>query len=212
MGQPDLHRDRELVERAQKDPLAFGAIFDLYYKQILTYALRRTGDAATAEDIAAETFAKAMRGLWRYTWKGIPLSAWLYRIAGNELRMLGRKRSTVSLDLLLEAGFDRADETLAAERDTLDAMLQQDAQFARVSAALRKLPPKHQEVIALRYMEGKSNAEVAAIVGKREGTVRSLLSRGLTMLREDLTQQSAGGSITRDEGRNGLQALTQNIS
>lgn len=201
-----------LVERAQKDPLAFGAIFDLYYKQILTYALRRTGDTATAEDIAAETFTKAMKSLWRYSWKGIPLSAWLYKIAGNEIRMLGRKRVMVSLDLLLEAGFDRADESLAAERDALDVMLQSDAQFARVSTALRKLPYKYQEVIALRYMEGKSNGEVAAIVGKREGTVRSLISRGLTILREDLTQQSAGGSITSDEGRSRLQALTQNIS
>ncbi len=212
VGLHDLENDKELVVRAQKDPLAFGAIFDLYYKQILTYALRRTSDARLAEDITADTFTKALQSLWRYSWRGVPLSAWLYKIAGNEIRMQARKRATVSLDILVEAGFDIADESLAAEREALEQTALEDAQFTQVSAALRSLPQKYQEVLALRYMEDKSGREIALIVGKKESTVRSLLHRGMQLLKDELTvQQKREGSITTNEGRGPLSILQNHL-
>ncbi len=212
VGPHDLENDKELVARAQKDPLAFGAIFDLYYKQILTYTLRRTADARLAEDITADTFAKALHSLWRYSWRGVPLSAWLYKIAGNEIRMQARKRASVSLDILVEAGFDIADDALSEEREALEQAATADAQFAQVSAALRSLPQKYQEVLALRYMEDKSGREIALIVNKKESTVRSLLHRGMQMLKAELAvQQKREASITTNEGRGPLSILQNHL-
>lgn len=210
VGLDDLDKEKELVARAQKDPAAFGAIFDLYYSKILTYALRRTGDASLAEDITAETFHKALKGLWRYAWRGVPLSAWLYKIAGNEIKMQARKRRHYSLELLVEAGFDKKDESIASERGALEALLQEDAQFVQILTALKQLPQKYQEVVALRYMEDKSGKEIALIVGKREGTVRSLIHRGVELLKAELSvQQNHAPSITKSEGR-GLLSILQN--
>ncbi len=212
----DIERDRKLVEQAKNDPEAFGVIFDLYYKKILGYALKRVGEAQAAEDITAETFIKALRGLWRYRWQGIPFSAWLYRIAGNEINMYLRKqkRSFSSLELMIEAGFDRADESAAEERAALEALLEDDARMVRVMNALRELPDRYQEIIALRYIEGKELRDIAQIVSKKEGTVRSLLSRGMSMLRDacnESPQQTVSESITTNEGRSVLSVLTRNI-
>ncbi len=205
-------RDKALVERAKADPEAFGAIFDIYYGPILSYALRRTGDPALAEDVVAETFVKALKNLWRFRWQGVPLSAWLYRIAGNELKMHGRKKRAVSLEALQDQGFDVADEQLSAEREALEAVLAQDAQYARVVHALRSLKPRYQEAIALRYMEEKEFSEIAQIMNTKEGTVRSLISRGIADLRRTLElQQSDPESITTSEGRSVLSITTQNL-
>ncbi len=213
----DIERDRQLVERARRDPEAFGIIFDLYYGKLLSYALKRTGDAQAAEDIVADTFIKALKNLWHFTWRGIPFSAWLYRIAGNEVNMYLRrkKRSMVSLDLLAEAGFDAADDSAAQEREMLAALLEEQTQFVLLTEALRTLPNHYQEAIALRYMEGKEIRDIAQIMHKREGTIRSLLSRGTALLREKLTapvQQNDTESITSSEGRSVLSVVTRNIS
>jgi RNA polymerase sigma-70 factor (ECF subfamily) len=209
---PDLAHDKALVDRAKRDPEAFGAIFDAYYSKILSYALKRLGDAHLAEDVTAETFAKALRGLWRYRWQGVPLSAWLYTIAGNEVRMyLRKKRPGYSLNLLIETGYDVADESVVAERNALEAHLREDALLREVSDALKTLPPKYQEAVALRYMEGKSYTEIAFIMKRREGAIRSLVSRGLSMVREELAkaQQKESGGIMESEGRGALSAMPQ---
>ena len=212
----EMLRDKTLVERAKTDPEAFGLIFDLYYPKILGYALKRVGEASAAEDITSETFVKALRGLWRYRWRGIPFSAWLYRIAGNEINMYLRKqkRSFTSLEIMIDAGFDRADNSAAEEREALEALLAEDEQMLKVMNALRTLPPHYQEVIALRYMEGKELQEISHIINKKDGTVRSLLSRGISMLKEKCNegaQQTAGESIIANEGRSIL-SVTQNIT
>jgi RNA polymerase sigma factor (sigma-70 family) len=203
---PDLARDKALVAEAKRDPEAFGAIFDTYYGPILTYVLRRTGDADLSQDIAAQTFLKALENLWRYRFTGVPLSAWLYRIAGNELKMHYRKkRLGYSLEALVERGFDAEDRD---EREALEQLVREDREFAEVSAALRELPVKYQEAVSLRYMEGKKYAEIAMIMGKREGTVRSLVSRGLATLKERL-QRPEDARIIGNEGRSDLSIITQ---
>lgn len=210
----EIARDRAYVEAARQNPEAFGVIFDLYYSKILSYALRRTGDAALAEDITAETFSKAFKNLKQFTWRGAPFSSWLYRIAGNEIKMhLRRPRRSVSLDKLAEAGFDVAVQEIATERELLNDLASRDREFVQVMTSLKKLGSRYQEVIALRYMEEKEIREIALIIGAREGTVRSLISRGLTKLREQIeapVQQIAEGRITTGEGRSVLSVIKQN--
>jgi len=179
--------DRELVELAKDDPEAFGALFDRYYPVILNYTARRTSDVALAHDLTSETFYKALKGIRTFRWRGIPFSAWLYRIASNEIAAHYRRGPRLeSLERLTqERGFDLAsDEDLEAELIEAQDALARHARYQSYLSALGALPLKYQEVIALRFLEGKPIAEIAQIMGRPQGTVKSLLHRGLKRLGE----------------------------
>ena len=83
--------EAELVERAKTQPEAFGHLYDRYYSVVLNYVFRRTLDVALAEELTSNTFFNALRALGSYENRGKFL-AWLYRIAGNEIRLNWRAR------------------------------------------------------------------------------------------------------------------------
>ena len=179
--------EERLIERCRTDRAAFGQVFDLWYKPIFGYILRRTADYDLSKDIAAETFLKAFLKIGGFRYRGISLSSWLYRIATNELNQYYRssKYKPQSLQQLLE---DPQMEKLLHqqdddEREMMEKELKAFNDFNQIQANLVKLDIKYQEVIALRYFEQKTNSEIAAILDKNEGTVKSLLSRGLEKLK-----------------------------
>ncbi|HVI69689.1 MAG TPA: sigma-70 family RNA polymerase sigma factor [Magnetospirillaceae bacterium] len=200
----DITHERALVEQAKTDPAAFGEIFDAYYPKILNYTARRTGDATAAQDITAETFTKALRKLSTFRWRGISIEAWLFAIATNELRMYFRsQRHHASLEELQECdGFEpMADTDLHLELVEAQNHLERQHTFYRAQHILLTLPIKYQEVIALRFMEGKKISEIAVILKKPDGTIKSLLSRGLGLVRKRLNvQPNARRSIITPEG------------
>ncbi len=177
--------EADLVEAARKDPEAFGVLFDAYHSKILAYLIHRTGEVALAQDLASETFFKALGKLWQFRFRSIPFSAWLYRIATNELRMFYRGKKSFSLEGLMESsGFDVRDASdLVEELKEADAALERQKDFLKVREQMHTLPLIYQEVITLRFFEEKSLKEISEILGKKEGTVKSLLSRGLEKLR-----------------------------
>lgn len=186
----DPSSEQALVQRAKHDPEAFGVLFDTYYPAILRYCIRRTGDVAVAEDITAETFIKAYRNIESFEWRGTSISAWFYKIATNEIRMYFRKKAYTprSLDELYEnEDFEPLSE-VDIEQEAISAqdILDRRKTFVRAQQVLAALPIKYQEVISLRLIEKKPIAEVANILGKKEGTIKSLLSRGLKKLRSGL--------------------------
>lgn len=189
----DLTAEQEIIEKARLDPSNFGPIFDAYYSAIFSYALRRVANPAVAQDITAETFYKALTNIHKFKWQGISISHWLYRIATNELRMYFRKNryQSRSLNLMSErVGFDPIDEqNLADEIGEIQTRLERNQEFLRAQKLLITLPVKYQEVIALRFAENKKLSEIASILGKKEGTVKSLLSRGLHLLRRRMEPQ-----------------------
>ena len=150
----DAESESSLIERAKKDPEAFGILFDRHYPAIFAYICRRMEDWDLSRDMAAEVFIKAFKGLWRYRWHGIPFSSWLYRIATNEIRMYLRKKRgpLLSLDQLMEeAGFEPVDPaTLEAERLDAEKKLHEHADFLSLRSKIRELPHKNQDVITLR--------------------------------------------------------------
>jgi len=165
-----------LVEEAQAySQEAWAQIYDAYYVKLFDYCYLRTGDRAAAEDLAADVYLEALRGIRRYRYRGVPLSAWLYRIARNltadHLRRAGG-RPTVSL------GEDPGHAQLRAPDETDRSALWQE-----VRAALRRLTEDQQQVIILRFFQGLSHEETAAVMGRRPGAVRALQNRALTALR-----------------------------
>ena len=184
----DAETERSLIERAKKDSEAFGTLFEEHYPTTFAYVFRRVPDWNLSKDITSEVFFKAFKGLWRYRWQGIPFSSWLYRIATNEVRMYLRKKRppVVSLDHLMEeSGFEPVDpQTLEAERLEAERKLEAHADFLAIQSKILELPPKYQDVITLRYFERKTVKQVAEILNLKEGTVKSLLSRGVRKLQK----------------------------
>lgn len=184
----DLFDEKKLIQRARKDPEAFGAIFDEHYDAIFGYVLRRIGDVHASQDIIGETFFKALNKLRQFHWRGISISNWLYRIATNEINQYSRKKKHAphSLDALAEEkGFEPQDET-----DILEEVLEQERELVRanewreIRKQIGQLPKKYQEVLTLRYFENKKILEIGEILGKKEGTIKSLLSRAIAKLRK----------------------------
>ncbi len=184
----ELEREKRLVKQAQRDPAAFAELYDHYYPKVFGYVVRRTASLEAAQDITSETFFKALKGLWRFRWRNISFSAWLFRIASNETAQYFRQadyRKSASLEVMQEHGFEPASPDdphgeLVEAQEALDRRLE----FRKVQARIARLPARYQEVIALRYFEHKQLKEIAEILGKKEGTVKSLLHRAVEKLRE----------------------------
>jgi RNA polymerase sigma-70 factor, ECF subfamily len=184
----DVSEEKKIIERARRDPEAFGKIFDEYHDAIFGYVLRRVGDAYASREITSETFFRALDRLWQFQWRNVSISSWLYRIATNEVNQHFRrkKRAPQSLDILFEEkGFEPSDESsLLLEAIEQERELARAGEWQRLRSEIERLPEKYQEVVTFRYFENKKISEIAGILGKKEGTVKSLLSRALAKLRE----------------------------
>lgn len=187
----DLHNiidsERELVEKAKSDSASFGILFDRYYDSVYRYTLYRTANITAAEELTSETFYKALNKLWTFKWRGIPFSAWLIRIASNEVKMYFRKSKSfkgISLDETDKA----VSENLASTEEIKNTELSfsQNLLFKQLHNSLAELKIIYQEVIILKYFEEKSIKEIAEILGKSEGTVKSLIHRGLNKLKDKI--------------------------
>jgi RNA polymerase sigma-70 factor (ECF subfamily) len=184
-----LNSERNLVERAKNDPLAFGELFDMYYDSILNYVLHRTANVSLAEELTSNTFYKALNKIGTFRWMNIPFSAWLYRIAANEINSHFRKnkgRKEVQLEDITEHAEDetaKADKEISAAEDEVA----RKQMFNQLHESIQSLKRKYQEVIVLRYFEKKSMLEISQILGKAEGTVKSLLHRGIENLKKNIS-------------------------
>ncbi len=178
--------ETELLQKIKHDPAFFSELFILYYKPVFGYIFRRTGNFDDTADITADTFLKAFKHIRYFSYRGISIKVWLFRIATNEVNMFyrqtGKKNSVFErLDFENKKQFAHL---LDSDKEALENELQQHKQFLDVLSALKTLPAKYQDVISLKYFEGNSNKEIAEILDMKEGTLKSLLSRGLEKLRK----------------------------
>lgn len=176
----------ELLGKIKNNPEAFSEIFNLYYKPIFGYIFRRTGDFNSTADIAADTFLKAFIHINKFTYKNISIKVWLYRIATNEVNLFFRQRRKYN-SLFDKVGFENKElfrNYLTQDKEEIETELKKHNQFMAVQKALKTLPEKYQTVISLRYFEEKANKEIVEILDINEGTLKSLLSRGLEKLRK----------------------------
>ncbi|MHC4702190.1 MAG: RNA polymerase sigma factor [Planctomycetota bacterium] len=177
-----VDEDRALVEAARRDSDAAGRLFDKYYSEILGYIYNCTLDSTVTEDLTSNVFLAAFRHLGRYRWRQIPFRAWLFRIATNEVRMHWRRQKRVKVTSLHpDAGVS------AAEPSNVES-LEAAEEYRLLHKALLELRAKYRTVIILRYFEDKTIAEICEITGRKEGTVKSQLHRGLARLKDILVR------------------------
>lgn len=170
-------RIKELVLKAQdKDREAFAELFDFYYDKIVNYVFRRTLDVDCSKDITSNVFIKILKNLDGFEWRGpFSFTAWVFRIAGNEINQHFRLQSKYRSD-----ASDLGDDNRAAEE--IEKKIDSDKHLMVLNKAIRQLKPVYQEIINLRYFEELSYQEISEIMKKNESTVRVYCQRA----REDL--------------------------
>jgi RNA polymerase sigma-70 factor, ECF subfamily len=175
MAPGEEEAEERLIGRARElDEAAWATIYQRHAPQVYAYIYFRIGDQHVAEDLTSDVFVRAVNGIKRYSYRGTPLLAWLYRIAHNvtaDHRKSAAKHAARTAPGVLPEVEETRDDLRA--RDEREDML----------AAIRRLTPDQQQVVILRFYRGMSSAEVAAVIGKPEGAVKALQTRAVRALR-----------------------------
>jgi RNA polymerase sigma-70 factor, ECF subfamily len=169
--------ERLLIEAAKLDPRRFAELYENTFEPLYAYVMLRVRDRADAQDIVAEVYHQALANLARFEWRGVPFSAWLYRIASNAIADRGKRLAKEhSVDAL---------EAVSPED------LEQVEQRAQVFRLVRELPPDQSRVMEMRFVEDRSIRDIAKELGRSEGAVKQLQFRGLQNLRDLMGEPDA---------------------
>jgi len=176
-----------LVEQAKSDTEAFGLLYEKYVQKIYNYVYYRTGNHHDAEDLTAKTFQRAMKHISRYEQRGVPFSAWLYRIAHNVVANWHRDRSRRKVIALDELALYHQ------RRPSPEGLVEEDEEKRELLRAIRQLPTDRQQLLILKFVEGMSNEAIGQIMKRSEGAIKSLYHRTLLALRKEMAPQSQRG-------------------
>ncbi len=175
--------DMALAQLAGSDAEAFGELYDRHVRRIYNYIYYRTGNHHDAEDLTARVFQRALRHVGGFEDKGVPFTAWLYRIAHNLVANWHRDRSrrpVIPLDQYVAVSeFAVHPEVEAIAREEQGVLLE----------AVRTLPDDRQQLLILKFVERMSNAQIGEVMGRTEGAIKSLYHRTLNALREEVQEQ-----------------------
>ena len=170
--------EESLVRRAQQNEQeAFAQLYEAYFDKIYRYVVFKIGDKMEAEDITQQVFLKALRSISSFKWKGIPFSAWLFRIAHNQVVDYFRKKRRAAIPL---------DESLASNTDNPQLVTEQRLDIEQLTLATKRLTEAQREVVSLRFAGGLSIAQVANVTGKSQGAVKALQHSAIVALRKTL--------------------------
>ena len=176
--------DKEVLEKAVRgDQEAFGELYERYVGRIYNYVYYRTGNHHDAEDLTARVFFRAIRSINNYEDRGLPISAWLYRIAHNLVANWHRDKSRRP-EILLEDGIG-----FHVPTEHPETTLMQTQEQESLIEIIRKLPADRQQLLILKFVDHMSNSEIGQIMGRTEGAIKSLYHRTLLSLRGDLEIQ-----------------------
>jgi len=166
--------EKKLDEQREKES-RLASLYDEYFDRIAHYIYVRIGDRNEAEDLAGDVFGKALESLKSYKERGIPMQAWLFRIAHNALVDHLRKKGRVTT-VPIEG------VTIMTREDPV-AVTEKNIEMEKVSEAMQKLTPEQREVVQLRFFGGLSSKEVGAILRKSDGAVREMQRAAVEKLR-----------------------------
>ncbi len=176
-----MARIEALVQLAKGgDAEAFGQIYEEYVDVVYRYLYVRCGSHHTAEDLTAETFVRALRRLDSFTWTGKDIAAWFVTIARN-LVVDQVKSSRYRMEVTTGELLDADEHAAAPETEVLEQMRDR-----RLLEAVKELKGDQQECIVLRFLQGLSLAETAAILGRKENAVKQLQFRAVKALHRAL--------------------------
>jgi RNA polymerase sigma-70 factor, ECF subfamily len=178
--------ERLLIEAAQKDPARFAELYESNVDRVYAFIARRVRDRNEAEDVTSEVFHQALAGLSRFEWRGVPIAAWLYKIASNAIiDRAKRDAREQQYPELLEAAGDRNPQGREEEIE----------HHAQLFQLVDRLPLNQQRVLDMRFAEGRTIREIAQELGRSEGAIKQLQFRALQNLRSQLTDESGDQNV-----------------
>jgi RNA polymerase sigma-70 factor (ECF subfamily) len=161
------------------DTSVLSGLYEEYFDKIARYAYVRIGVKADAEDIAGEVFLRALESIKSYRERGVPIQAWLFRIAHNlvvdNLRKKQKIKTVPIEDVQIESG---ANPAMAAERRI---------ELERVIKAMGKLSQIQKEVLGLRFFGGLTSRETGQVLKKSDGAIREMQRAAIEKLRNLLS-------------------------
>src|SRR5947209_11987973 len=173
---------RQLVERGQEgDREALEELYLLHFDRIYSYLHMSVGNRHDAEDLTPQTFLKMLKAIGRFRWRSEPFSAWLYRIAHN--LAMDHFRATRRTQPEEEVPEPPGSEEASAEEQAMHSIGRQS-----MLELIEKLSAEQQQVLTLKFVFNFPNAEVATILGKTEGAIKSLQHRALVSLQKQLAR------------------------
>jgi RNA polymerase sigma-70 factor (ECF subfamily) len=175
---------RWLVERAQQgDREALEELYLIHFDRIYGYLHVSVGNKHDAEDLTTQTFLKMIESINKFRWQSAPFSAWLFRIAHN-LAMdhfrAGRRWQPEE-----DVPEPRGSEEPSAELEAMQSIGRQS-----MMELIDKLSPEQQQVLTLKFVFNFANADVATILEKTEGAIKSLQHRALQSLLKQIEQDA----------------------
>ena len=177
MSDEEIKQEFQILRRAKKDPKAFGELYEKHFDRIFNYIYRQTDDEDLTADLCSQTFLIALKNLERYEFRGVPFSAWLYKIASNEVNKHYRQKKHDKVFSIEEVRvrelFEMANESWDEE------LIQQLLRF------LKELPTEMLEVLELRFFEDKDFREIAFILDITESGAKMRTYRALDRLRKN---------------------------
>ena len=182
-----MQDEESLVRRAQQgEHEAFARLYEEHFDKIYRYAALRIGDKMEAEDMTQQVFLNALQSISSFKWKGIPFSAWLFRIAHNLVVDYLRKKVKHAVAPL--------DESLVSSGSDPQLAVEQKLDIEQLLLATKRLTEAQREVISLRFAGGLPVAQVARVMGKSQGAVKALQHSAIIALRKALL-------VTEDNGK-----------
>lgn len=180
---PQAVDERVLVEAAQADLSKFEVLYELHFDRVYFFIVSRVHDRTIAEDLTSEVFHKALANLPNYQWRGTPFSAWLFRIASNEIVDYFKRSDR-------EQQADELEHPLAQpdlSSTDLD-FIERHVHFFRL---VEQLPEIQRQVVWERFVDERSIREIARRLSKTEGAIKQLQFRALRTLRAQIGDRRA---------------------
>jgi RNA polymerase sigma-70 factor, ECF subfamily len=162
----DIALELEIIEKAKADPNRFTPLYNKYYKQIFLFIYRRADDEDITADITSQVFLKAILHLPKYEFKGVPFSAWLYRIASNEINQFFRNSKASRAISMEDSGIERLHEELGdddSDEKEKEKMLME---------SMNHLTKEEVQYLELRFFEDRSFKEVGYILKITENNAK----------------------------------------
>jgi RNA polymerase sigma-70 factor (ECF subfamily) len=173
-----VQNEESLVLRAQQhDQEALAQLYEGHFDKIYRYVTFKIGNAIEAEDVTQQVFLNTLQSISSFKWRGISFSAWLFRIAHNQVVDYWRKKKRAAVPL---------DESLPSNNGNPQQAAEHKLDIERLLLATRQLTEAQREVISLRFTSGLPIAEVARVMGKSQGAVKASQHSAIVALRKTL--------------------------
>src|SRR5882672_12718908 len=177
MSGDEIRQEYEVLDQSKKEVKAFGVLYEKYFDRIFRFIYRQTDDEDLTADLCSQTFLIALGNVHKFEFRGVPVSAWFYKIASNEVNKHYRKiksQKTYSLEeVRLRELFSREEEDYSEEI------------LIKLLNLMKELPSDMLEVLQLRFFEDKDFKEIAFILNITESGAKMRTYRALDRLRKD---------------------------